>query len=114
MVKHTEGDYKTTGEHHTNTIEGYWTLLKRSYIGIYHYMSPKHLQRYVDEMSYRYNTINLKDCIRFEEAVGKADNARLTYKALIGEKSSNGKKDKKGHAAERAEGIVEFARQLAT
>ncbi len=81
-VKHTEGDYKTDGNNHTNTIEGFWTLLKRSYIGVYHYMSPKHLQRYVDEMSFRYNTINSTDCYRFEQAVGKADNARLRYKDL--------------------------------
>jgi len=122
-VKHTEGDYKTTGEHHTNTIEGYWTLLKRSYVGIYHYMSPKHLQRYCDEMSYRYNTINLKDCFRFEQAIGKAENARLTYKNLIG----NGKKGKeeslgessgdslqigRGIEESRSRGIVEFARRL--
>jgi len=114
MVKHTEGDYKTTGEHDTNTIEGYWTLLKRSYVGIYHYMSPKHLQRYVDEMSYRYNTINLKDYIRFEEAVGKADNARLTYKNLIGDgkKVKQESEEERRTRIERSGEIVGLARGL--
>ncbi|SDP90526.1 Transposase [Mucilaginibacter sp. OK268] len=94
-VKHTEGEdkYKTVGEHHTNTIEGFWTSLKRSYIGIYHYMSPKHLQRYCDEMSFRYNTVNSTDCFRFEQAVGRAENARITYKQLIGDGKKGRKED---------------------
>jgi hypothetical protein len=84
VVKHGIGEkkYVTEGEHHTNTIEGYWTLLKRMYTGIYHYMSPQHLQRYCDELSYRYNSRELKDCFRFEEAIGKAENARITYNQL--------------------------------
>jgi len=104
-IKHTNGDemYKTEGEHHTNTIEGYWTLLKRSYIGIYHYMSPKHLQRYCDEMSFRYNTINSTDCFRFEQAIAKADNARITYKQLIGD----GKKRKEEIREEECSGYRE-------
>lgn len=86
-IKHTDGEdkYKTVGEHHTNTIEGFWTGFKRSYIGIYHYMSPKHLHRYVDEMCFRYNTLDSTDCHRFEVAVGQAHNARITYKQLIGD-----------------------------
>lgn len=40
---------------HTNTIEGFWSQLKRSLDGIYHAVSPKHLQSYVDEFSFRYN-----------------------------------------------------------
>lgn len=39
----------------TNTIEGFWSNLKRGIYGIYHQVSPKHLQRYVDEFSFRYN-----------------------------------------------------------
>jgi len=90
VVKHGIGEkkYITKGEHHTNTIEGYWTLFKRLYMGTYHYMSPKHLQRYCDELSYRYNSRESKDCYRFEEAVGLAENARITYKQLIGKLDS--------------------------
>lgn len=112
VVKYGTGEtkYITTSEHHTNNIEGYWTLLKRSYMGIYHYMSPKHLQRYCDEMSYRYNSRKLKDCFRFEEAISQAENARITYKQLIGDgkKRKEIKEIRDNHACE----IVEFARQL--
>jgi transposase-like protein len=96
-IKHTDGEdkYKTVGEHHTNTIEGFWTSLKRSYIGVYHYMSPKHLQRYVDEMSFRYNTVNSTDCFRFEQAIGKAENGRITYKQLVGDAKTRIKKETK-------------------
>jgi hypothetical protein len=55
-VKHTENNYVTVGEDHTNSIEGFWSLLKRGIIGIYHNVSPKHLHRYCHEFGYRYNT----------------------------------------------------------
>jgi transposase-like protein len=87
VVKHGIGEkkYVTEGEHHTNTIEGYWTLIKRGYIGVYHYMSSKHLQRYCDEFAYRYNSRKDQDCYRFESAVGITNRARITYKQLIGD-----------------------------
>lgn len=55
IVKHNQGEY-VKGETHTNTIEGFWSLLKRGIIGIYHSVSKKHLQKYVDEFVFRYNT----------------------------------------------------------
>lgn len=83
VVKHTEGNYVTFGDAHTNNIEGFWSLLKRGIVGIYHYVSPKHLHRYCNEFGYRYNERNLTDCIRFEDAVGKCGNARIRYVDLI-------------------------------
>lgn len=47
FVKHNEGEY-VSGDTHTNTLEGFWSLLKRGTIGIYHSMSDKHLQQYID------------------------------------------------------------------
>ncbi len=49
-VRHSAGEYDSAGEYvrdmaHTNGIESFWALLKRGYIGIYHYMSAKHLHR---------------------------------------------------------------------
>lgn len=44
------------GDSYTNTIEGFWAQLKRSVFGIYHFISAKYLQRYVDESVFRYNT----------------------------------------------------------
>ena len=43
------------GEIHTNNIEGFWSILKRGIFGIYHHISVKHMQRYIDEFCFRYN-----------------------------------------------------------
>ena len=67
-------------------------------------MSPKHLQRYVDEMSFRYNTVNSTDCYRFEYAVGKAENARIRYKELIGDGRKRIKKSCKVPAGDSERG----------
>lgn len=82
-VKHTENNYITIGEDHTNNIEGYWSLLKRGIIGIYHFVSPKHLHRYCNEFGYRYNTRKVSDVTRFEDAFKLVNNVRLTYTKLI-------------------------------
>ena len=46
------------GKTHTNNIEGFWSQLKRSINGTYHFVSPKYLQTYVNEFAYRYNRRN--------------------------------------------------------
>jgi hypothetical protein len=43
------------GDIHTNTVDGFWSLLKRGINGVYHSVSAKHLQSYLDEYSFRYN-----------------------------------------------------------
>jgi transposase len=53
-VNHGSGQY-VVGDVHTNTIEGFWSQLKRSISGTYHSVSPQYLQHYVDEFAYRYN-----------------------------------------------------------
>ena len=53
-VNHSVKEY-VNGQAHTNGIESFWALLKRGYYGTYHKMSPKHLQRYVNEFSGRHN-----------------------------------------------------------
>jgi transposase-like protein len=53
-VNHSRQDY-VRGRAHTNTIEGFWSQLKRSIDGTYHAVSPKYLQPYVDEFVFRYN-----------------------------------------------------------
>lgn len=67
---------------YTNTIEGFWSLLKRGVIGIYHFTSKQHLQRYVDEFVFRYNTRKHTECKRFNLLLQNAEH-RLTYKQLI-------------------------------
>jgi transposase-like protein len=67
----------------TNAVEGFWSHLKRGIDGIYHHVSPKHLQKYCDEYTYRWNTRNLSDGERFDEWFGLIEGKRLTYKSLI-------------------------------
>ncbi len=43
------------GDIHTNSVEGFWSLIKRGIGGVYHSVSQKYLQSYLDEYSYRYN-----------------------------------------------------------
>ena len=53
-VNHGAGEY-VRGDAHTNTIEGYFSILKRGIIGTFHHVSPQHLQRYATEFDFRYN-----------------------------------------------------------
>lgn len=54
LINHSKEKY-VKGDIYTNTIEGFWSQIKRSIDGTYHAVSPKHLQSYIDEFSYRYN-----------------------------------------------------------
>lgn len=81
VVKHNAHQY-VDGRIHTNTIEGFWSLLKRGIFGIYHFTSKKHLQLYVDEFVFRYNSRNITSENRFDLMLGNMEN-RLTYKELI-------------------------------
>ena len=81
VVKHSEHKY-VNGRVHTNTIEGFWSLLKRGIFGIYHFTSKKHLQMYVDEFVFRYNTRHGSENDRFNLLLANTER-RLTYKELI-------------------------------
>ncbi|MCC5612927.1 IS1595 family transposase [Nostoc sp. CHAB 5834] len=65
IIKHGQGQY-VNGEAHTNTLEGFWSLFKRGVVGIYHWVSVKHLENYVAEFEYRYNSRKIRDGERFE------------------------------------------------
>lgn len=81
IVKHNQSEY-VNGRIHTNTIEGFWSLLKRGIVGIYHFTSKKHLQMYVDEFVFRYNTRKGTESTRFNLLLNNIEN-RITYKELI-------------------------------
>lgn len=83
IVRHDRGEY-VKGRFHTNSIEGFWSIMKRGIYGIYHQVSPKHLHRYCNEFGYRYNSRELTGIERFETAVKKVSDTRITYKVLIG------------------------------
>lgn len=74
------------GRKHTNTVENFWSLLKRAIKGTYISVDPFHLQRYVDEQAFRYNTRKGDDGSRFADVVAGIVGKRLTYHDLIGAK----------------------------
>jgi transposase-like protein len=56
-VNHSQDEY-VRGEVHTNSVEGVWSLLKRSIIGAFHHVSVKHLEAYLDELEWRFSNRN--------------------------------------------------------
>ena len=76
------------GKVHTNGLENFWSLLKRSIKGTYVSIMPFHLFRYLDEQSFRFNNRKDSDGWRFIQVVKSLAGKRLTYKALIGEQLS--------------------------
>lgn len=72
---------------HTNTIDGFWSMLKRGIYGIYHHVDNAHLDKYCDEFQFRYNTRKLTDTERFSKML-KNCQGRLTYQELIKNEAS--------------------------
>jgi transposase-like protein len=76
-VNHSRGEY-ARGPVSTNTVEGFFSLLKRGLYGTFHSVSKKHLHRYCDEFAFRYNHRALDDGERTLEAIRNAEGKRLT------------------------------------
>lgn len=68
---------------HINTIEAYWTLLKRTIKGTYVCPSPWHLHRYCDEQAWRFNNRKMKDGDRMERVAESTPGKRIKYATLI-------------------------------
>ncbi len=83
-VNHSQGEYVRLGGFvHTNTAESVWALLKRQIFGIHHWVSDKHLNRYVSEMTWRFNRRDMKVSGRMNDLFACVE-GRLTYTTLIG------------------------------
>jgi hypothetical protein len=81
-VNHSIGEY-VRGDAHTNTIEGYFSILKRGITGVYHHVSPQHLKRYLAEFDFRYNerqALGVNDEARADKLVRGIVGKRLMYK----------------------------------
>ena len=80
-INHSIGEY-VRDKAHTNGIGSFWALLKRGHYGVCHYMSPKHLHRYVNEFAFRHNTAQGGTMRFIEQTVARMAGKRLTYKPL--------------------------------
>lgn len=80
-VNHLAGEY-ARGDVTTNTVEGYFGILKRGLSGIYQHVSPEHLHRYVNEFSFRYSEREITDAQRADEALKGIEGKRLTYRRV--------------------------------
>jgi transposase-like protein len=83
-VTHSKGEYVSRQDRtiHTNTVEGYFSILKRGIIGTFHHVSEAHLRRYLSEFDFRYNTrtkLGVDDIQRASLALKGAKGKRLTY-----------------------------------
>jgi transposase-like protein len=80
-VNHSIGEY-VRGDAHTNTIEGYFSIMKRGINGVYHHVSQQHLKRYLAEFDFRYNersALGVNDAERMAKSVKGIVGKRLTY-----------------------------------
>jgi transposase-like protein len=82
VINHAESYVE--GNVHTNGIENFWSLLKRTLKGTYVSVEPFHLFRYLDEQSFRFNNRKADDSDRFIKAASQITGKRVTYKELTG------------------------------
>jgi len=85
-VTHSAKEY-VRGDVHTNTVEGYFSILKRGLYGIYQHVSEEHLKRYLAEFDFRYNNrikLGVDDVTRADRALDGVKGRRLTYQTTRG------------------------------
>lgn len=89
LGKHFDGGHHTTnhsereyvrGDIHSNTVEGFFSIVKRGLNGIYHNVSKEHLHRYMSEFEFRYNYRDFEDGDRVLTVIRKAEGKRLRYR----------------------------------
>ena len=81
-VRHSVGEY-VRGDVHTNGIESFWSMLKRAHKGTFHKISPKHLQRYVNEFAGKHNSRDQDTIDQMESMVAGMVGKRLSYRDLV-------------------------------
>jgi transposase-like protein len=78
-VCHSQNEY-VRGPIYTNTIENYFSILKRGLVGVYQHVGPQHLKRYIGEFDFRYNHREITDAERRDVALQGIEGKRLTYR----------------------------------
>ena len=82
-VDHSSGEYVREGRHHSNTVENYFSILKRGIVGTFHHVSEAHLSRYLDEFDFRYSNregLGVTDEARTNKMLNATTGKRLTYR----------------------------------
>jgi transposase-like protein len=82
-VDHAAGEYVRMGFHHSNTVENYFSILKRGVTGTFHHVSEQHLARYLAEFDFRYSNrsgMGVDDTQRTDELLRQVGGKRLTYR----------------------------------
>ena len=82
-VNHGAGEY-VNGDVHTNTAEGFFSILKRGINGIYQHVSEQHLDRYLAEFAFRYDNRKVDDAVRVAIALGQIEGKRLMFRDPCG------------------------------
>jgi transposase-like protein len=87
VINHSEGEYSREAKDglrvHTNTVEGYFGLLKRGLTGVYHQVGSQHLHRYLAEFDFRYNARKISDTERTLLALSQAEGKRLQLRDSV-------------------------------
>ena len=81
-VSHSTCEY-VRGMAHTNGVESFWSMMKRGYVGTYHKLSPKHLDRYIKEFAGRHNIRGMGTLTQMAVIAYGLDCKRLSYRTLI-------------------------------
>jgi transposase-like protein len=82
VVNHGAKEY-VRGKAHTNSMENFWSILKRGIVGIYQHCGSKYFSLYLNEFAYRFNTREMRDGDRIMDLLRQVPGKRLTFKAPI-------------------------------
>jgi transposase-like protein len=90
-VVHSKGEYvrhEGPRKISTNTVEGFFSLVKRGVYGTYHHWSRHHMHRYLSEFNFRYNNRGFSDGLRSLLTIRGAEGKRLTYRPMLSQKKA--------------------------
>jgi hypothetical protein len=90
-VNHSAEEYVRAFFWHTNNVEGYFSILKRGVIGVYHHISQQHLHRYLAEFDFRHNNrirLGVNDIQRAYHTLQGVKGKRLTYQTTRNQQSA--------------------------
>ncbi len=81
-VKHSVSEYMN-GQAHTNDVASFWAILKRAYHGVYHQLSPRHLQRYVNQSAGKHNVRHLDAIDQMGHVAAAMVGKQLLWRDLV-------------------------------